>query len=677
MQWRNILRHYACAIFSPILYLLKYTSAVINLRHPTPAHPTWLWLLLGLAAALRLVGLNNSSPPGLAHDEVAHWLINNDILAGNHAIYFTDAYGHEAGYHYLQALFQALLGDHALALRLPSAFLGLLVVAVSYQLVRLLFGRAYALPATAVHALLFMPIFYSRLGLRAIALPLLGGLAAYLWWRWWLQRDAPPLSWPIIAAGICGGLASHTYMASRALPIFFALFIAYLALTDWPTVRRRLAGLGAFTAVYLLISLPLILFLWQTPTAEFRLTEIDAPLRALQAGDVRPVLHNAWLILLGFGAQGDPLWRQNVAGLPLFDPLLGTAFYVGLGVLVWHWRNPRHVFVLLWIACATIPSLLSVDAPSNIRMIGFLPLLAVPPLLVVIPMRSQLSTLFPQLSTDLGIKWWINGLTLLILVFHSGRTIHHLYDTWPNEPDEVRFVWQAAFTEMAQAIQAHPTWGATAVAGWSPESMDDPTLRLLLWPTTPPVRHFGQVGEVQTVIIPHRPAGQGAAVIRPHILPLNPLLAARLAQWAGPEQPAAEISVSLIPPDTPAPPPAIPHPALFGGELALLGYDVFTTAETLELITQWQVIAPPTAERRLFLHQVAPNGETIHQHDGLAAPTPFWQTGDIIWQYHILPASAAPFELRLGVYDPTPPWPRLPTAEGGDFVTLNIDRDGR
>ena len=75
-----------------------------------------------------------TSPPGLEHDEVAHWLINRDILAGNHSIYFTEAYGHEALYHYIQAGFGGLVGDHALGLRLPSAYLGVLLVAVSYAL---------------------------------------------------------------------------------------------------------------------------------------------------------------------------------------------------------------------------------------------------------------------------------------------------------------------------------------------------------------------------------------------------------------------------------------------------------------------------------------------------------------------------------------------------------------
>jgi predicted membrane-bound mannosyltransferase len=86
------------------------------------------FILVGVllaAALLRIYGLNNLSPPGLEHDEVAHWLINRDILSGNLALYFTDAYGHEAGFHYVQVAFMTLLGDNAFALRLPSAFAGL------------------------------------------------------------------------------------------------------------------------------------------------------------------------------------------------------------------------------------------------------------------------------------------------------------------------------------------------------------------------------------------------------------------------------------------------------------------------------------------------------------------------------------------------------------------------
>lgn len=150
--------------------------------------------LLLLAAALRLIGINNVSPPGLEHDEVAHWLINEQILAGQHAVYFTDAYGHEAGYHYFQTVFQVLLGDNAFALRLPSAVLGLWGIAVSFALVRRLFGKNVALFAAAYLTILFFPIFYSRLALRAIALPVVSGLSAYFWWQGWQLAAG---SWPL------------------------------------------------------------------------------------------------------------------------------------------------------------------------------------------------------------------------------------------------------------------------------------------------------------------------------------------------------------------------------------------------------------------------------------------------------------------------------------------------
>ena len=66
------------------------------------------------------------------------------------------------------------------------------------------------------------------------------------------------------------------------------------------------------------------------PGAEFRISEIDAPLRAFMAGDLRPVLQNLLRLAGMFGLAGDPLWRQNVAGRPVFDPLLGLFFYGGL-----------------------------------------------------------------------------------------------------------------------------------------------------------------------------------------------------------------------------------------------------------------------------------------------------------------------------------------------------------
>ena len=136
--------------------------------------------ILWLAAFLRLYNL---TALGLEHDEVANWLIDRRILAGRHGIYFADAYGHEAGFHYLQTLTISLIGDNSLALRLPAALLGILVVAVSYRFVKSLYNHPTALLAPAIVAVTFFPTFYSRLALRAIMLPLFSGLAGYFFWE--------------------------------------------------------------------------------------------------------------------------------------------------------------------------------------------------------------------------------------------------------------------------------------------------------------------------------------------------------------------------------------------------------------------------------------------------------------------------------------------------------------
>ena len=376
-----------------------------------------------LGAALRLIGINNDSPPGLEHDEVANWLIDRAILAGQHAIYFTEAYGHEAGFHYVQAGFVALLGDNALALRLPAAFMGLLGIAVAFALARQLFGARVAVTSAALLAVLFFPVFYSRLGLRAIMLPLIAGLSAYFWWRGWEveKRDwrlgkpgsrahlhKPATSHDVrgtahatlnlALAGMFAGLSLHTYMAARAVPIFYALFMMALVLIDPRALRARWRQVLVFWLALAVVAAPLAVYLLTNPGAEFRISEIDAPLRALRQGNLRPIVDNAVDILGAFGFAGDPLWRQNVASMPIFEPLLAAFFYACVGVSLLYVRDVRYLFVILWLLTATIPSIVTIDAPSSIRIINILPVLTLLPAIVMHNL-GHLSTKTRWLST--------------------------------------------------------------------------------------------------------------------------------------------------------------------------------------------------------------------------------------------------------------------------------------
>jgi 4-amino-4-deoxy-L-arabinose transferase-like glycosyltransferase len=633
-----------------------------------------LVFILFVAAAFRFVGLDHVTPPGLEHDEVAHWLINQDILAGNHAIYFTDAYGHEALYHYLQAGFGALVGDHALALRLPSAYFGILLVAVSYTLGRRLFGNRAGLFSAAFLAVLFWPVFYSRLALRAISLPVFSGLSAYFWWRAGATSRAKTslrlnLFW-FALAGLFAGLSLHTYMAARAVPIFFALFTVYLAIFHWTDFRRYWPGIILFWIVLSLVGLPLVWFLVTNPGVEVRISEVDAPLRALRDGNFGPLLENSLRIAGMFAVRGDPLWRQNIAYQPVFGLVLGLLFYLGVGLAIWRWRDARHTFLLLWLATAAIPSLVTIDAPSSIRVINLLPVLMLLPVLVI-HRGSQLSTLRDKFSTDL-----VTGVVVIALVILLGiqawTTVFGLWRLWPAG-EEVQFVWQAALTEAAAYLDRSPETSPVAIGGWTPDSMDPPTINLTLSRDDLSIRYFNPT---ESLILPDGGQGQPARMVRPAILPLAPMLEAvagphnSLPADALPGEQFALHTAMVIPDGR----PMVPAAEDFGGEMRFIGYDWPEPCEadgSCLIATYWQVLVSPDGPRRFFLHRIDTAGSLIAQDDRLGAPAEHWQPGDLIIQLISVPPGEG--ALRLGVYNPGD-GQRLETT-GGDAIFLEIPPD--
>ena len=663
-------------------------------RLPVP----WLMLpILLVGAALRLVGINNGSPPGLEHDEVANWLIDRAILAGEHAIYFTEAYGHEAGFHYVQATLVALIGDNALALRLPAAFMGLMGIAVTFLLARHLFGLRVAVTSGALLAVLFFPIFYSRLGLRAIMLPLLSGLSAYFWWRGWgvettdwrlgaAARNAPtPLhlqsstftgshaTWTMTLAGLFAGLSLHSYMAARAVPIFYALFLMGLALIRPATLKARWRQVFLFWLVMALVASPLVAYLLTNPEAEFRIGEIDAPLRALWQGDLRPIVDNSVDILGAFGFAGDPLWRQNVASMPIFEPLLATFFYACLGLSLLYVRDSRYLFLILWLLTATIPSIVTIDAPSSIRIINILPVLTILPA-IVIHNLGHLSTKIGWLSTAPVDKWGIPLLVVLLITFHVIRSAQAIFVTWPAN-EEVRFVWQEALTDAAEYLDRWPEVRDVGVGGWTPDTMDSPSMDLALRRDDLSLRYF----DPQWSLLIPAPTAEGLRVIvRPAILPVDRALRAPLQTAAVVSDTAGSFVYYTIQ-QTPEVAPQSVAAVEFGGEIEFMGYTLAVTCFQSDgtnpcvIVTYWRVLQPPPDNRRIFLHVVDKEGSVIADGDGLGAPPAFWRRGDIFLQKHEIPSESmvGSDAMRLGIYDPQS-GRRLLTNASEQFVILQF-----
>jgi len=666
-------------------------SRIVNAR--SVIHQRFLIVgLLLISALLRQYGLNNLSPPGLEHDEVAHWLINQDILEGEHAVYFMEAYGHEAGFHYVQTIFTLLLGDNTLALRLPSAFAGMLLVSVCFALTRRLFDRQTAFWSAALLAVLFWPVFYSRLALRAISLPLLSGLSAYYWWRGWQfagEKARIKYRQSFLLAGFLAGLSAYSYMASRAVPIFYISFAGYLFLFHRPAFKRHLSGIFLFFLVYAIVATPLVTYLLSFPGAESRLNEINAPLEALLNGQLRPAAENTVRFLGMFGLEGDPLWRQNVAYLPVFEPVVAVFFYIGLLISLWRWREPRYLFLVLWLFSSAIPSIVTIDAPSSIRIINALPVVTVFPLIgtQVIPFFRRLSTVFNKLSPNLIRN---SGLLVMfaIFCFYIGRTTKALFQTWPSN-SEVQFVWQQAMTDAARYLDQLPDDRPVAIGGWTPETMDPPTMELTLVREDLNLRYFNPTN---SLIIPAQEVGaikatQSGLIIRPTILPLDPYLEEQLATWNIKPHPMGSFTLYTIAENW-SPPSGSKTAIPFGDQLTFLGYEVSQNCLTnlqvstisaslikaepdCEIFTHWRIETKQDEQRSFFLHFLDENGQVLAQDDGLDAPAAYWQPGDHLIQRHTLeiPAVEGKKELHLGVYNPSTAV-RLTTVDGADFIAL-------
>ncbi len=659
------------------------------MRHKLAQIPPvfWVVLILLLAVWLRVYGIYRISPPGLEHDEVANWLIDRAILDGNHALYFTEAYGHEAGFHYLQAMSLALFGDHALALRLPAAFAGLLLVALHYALIRRLFGFQTALISTAFLAVLFWPVFYSRLGLRAILLPLVSGFSLICWWKaWYLKPGAVTLAnksrlidklgqrpafW-FALAGMIAGLSLYTYMAARAVPIFFALFMIYLVLFHRTVVKLRWRGIFLFLLLFAATAAPLIIFFQTNPGAEFRISEIDAPLQALAAGDLRPAMMNGVKILGMFGLSGDPLWRQNVAGRPIFGPLLAILFYAGLTLAIWRWKNERFAFLLLWLGSAAIPSVVTVDAPSSIRMINGLLVVTVFPALIIhnIP---RFSTVMPRLSTAGPYL-----LAFLLVFAHIWWTVNGVFHMWP-ENDEVQFVWQEALTETAAYLDQSNDTSPITIAGWSPATLDPSTMLLSMRRTDLDMRFTGSDSNsapINTLIVPGFFDGEGARIARPSIREIAPELEEQLANWgAAPQQKDSFVLYEV--PSGAAVEAQVSLQTSFDEQLQFLGYSIAgdsgdCLAGNCRLVSYWQVDRPADNRLSFFLHAVDDQGVLLAQDDGLDAPAQYWQAGDLLVQVHALHLDQeVPVEIRLGIYDPQS-GRRLLLVDGQDHLSFAL-----
>lgn len=463
-------------------------SALID-RKPSHSPRRWLWLamvILLAAASFRLVALVDV-PPGLAQDEVLDADIASFIRGGENALFFRHGYGHEPLYHYWAVPFQVLFGDNMLSVRLPSVYLGLLLVALTMRWAKIHFGPTAALVAGVGLSISWWPIIFSRIGIRPIMEPVLL-VAAFWYWPLGVRIRARRGWRQAIAAGILLGLSIYTYTAARIIwliPLFMLLILALRALgagrvggrvEETAFLRAQTGYAAVVLVVTVLVYAPMALTLRANPDLQQRLEQLGGPLMALGEGDLGPVLQEARATLGVFSFTGDPRWTYTIPDRPIFDPVTAIFFYGGLLIALWQWRKPAYLLLPVWLVVAMLPSALSPDAPSTVRLVGALPVVYLLPGLAFDQLLRRLWPTGRPLGQKASVVAVLLGSFLAVILLANGyRTLRDGFLRWPREL-ETRLRYQSVVQDIGRYWRQSGS-AAPVVAEVFYEPIDDAGLR--------------------------------------------------------------------------------------------------------------------------------------------------------------------------------------------------------
>jgi 4-amino-4-deoxy-L-arabinose transferase-like glycosyltransferase len=661
----------------------------------------WEWpIVIGLlliAFFFRVWQLNDV-PPGLHHDEVIIGQVAKDILRGHFGVYFTPGYGHEPLYHYVVAGMFGVLGANAFVLRLTSAFIAMLGLAVSYVFVRRIFSPAVAIGALAWLSISLWPVFFARVGLRGIALPLLTTLTAYFLWRALFGRKAAESS-SFILPGLLLGFTLYTYQASRVFPFIFGLFLLFTFFQRRHTIGHTpyaIRSILVFFLSALIVAAPLILYLTVVnPSAEARVAELSGPLNQLRAGDPREVITSTLNTLGMFTYRGDAVPIYNLSGRPVFPEIVGEAlFVIGLLTCLWRWKRPAYMLMLLWFLISLIPAMVTPFSPNFVRTIAAWP---TPFVFAGIAMWEAVQWVMNRQAArgkaqearsrvTLSPGHVVIGFFVLILIWNAGLTANDYFRHWPTGV-YVRFWQQANWTQAVQALNADPSTAPIAASSLSIQDFDPQTFDLLGLRSDLKIRWF----DCRNAMV-YPQDGTTTRYLTPGYLPCDPELQQRF--WPGAQLITdshwSDTGESLFTlhelngrrvMETLGAQSAM-RPVWIGGEtfsannpdgdlepahlpldlsgLSLLGWETdrveVKPGDALDLFTYWEIAQPVAPPLKLFLHLTAPDGKIVTQWDGLDVNVGTLDAHDLFVQRHRLELPAdllpGPYRLSFGAYHP-------------------------
>ncbi|MGQ9500447.1 MAG: ArnT family glycosyltransferase [Anaerolineae bacterium] len=669
-------------------------------------HPhAWRWVavcgVLYIAWLVRFYGLADH-PPGIWFDPAYNGLDALRLMQrGGHTFFFPTNGGRESLFVYLLIPSIWIFGATPFAMRLVTALMGVLHVA-------LLFGLMYDLPFLlpeavplvrhmrrlrlwlAVNGSLVLATSYWHLGVsqraeRPIMAPL---LSVPLFWfflkGWYTGRH----KW-FVLAGVMLGLGAYTYGAARLLPVILVLAIlpdlvrAALrgrASSQVSCLRAQCLNLGWLALSALLVALPMIGY-FATHPGQFSARAESVTIWHYVYDPLQiavEMLQNVPRVFGYFCCLGGTTMFNGLPDYPGVTPLLAPFLAAGFFGAAWHSHHLVHRLIWLWWLIGLTPSIVTIEAPHPLRM-----LVAITPTAIMIALApAYLIGGLERLYTAPKLTCWLPGFITLLALASLPATWQAHFVKWAGAPN-TRHANDIAALSIRDAVLTHTAAGATVYLPMSrlkdapllyylggtydreatlqlppaegevlviaPDRMSTDTtwIRVAEQRITilPPLNEMGQQiiqnGLNSTAAIPlHTPDGDTAAWVAP--LETDPVSFVQL--------PTQQIN-------------------LLFGPMRLTGITYPTTIDlsgaeqVLPVTCYWQAAAPMRDEYEVLLHLVDDRRRAWGNGDARPTdwvyPTTFWRPGlDIVAAQHTvtLQAETLPppgrYWLAIAVYDP-------------------------